>query len=475
MKRESSMAECKQVPFRMLSIAAVIIFVMVTPAHVDADVDPSDAIDGSEIDKVGEQVMQMNGNEFRSVRRTVLENFRKRMSIKAFLAEHWTGLVEQIGNMFRCHRGFLSLAVQRLQVSGRSHLPPQPPSGSFDWNFGLGSLSSVFTIAMIAVIAVVLIVIIAMVVKSIDAKKRSRENLLSDSDDVLSDVTSPPGELAASTYESRAVQFASAGNYRAAIRELLLGSMSWIERAGLIRYRKGLTNRDYVRSVWRRTDKREGYLTTASQFEFVYFGRRTPTAEMFEQRVWPAFREPSVKKKRRLLQSDTFWGGLVLLLIILQFWWLPGEDGSASDSYSTTVDGKLGLYRTLSQLFPRVERDALLVAPEDPGCLVLIAPDRYPNDQEQQQSFTNSFTTEAHWSSLPTGMTLNAKMVAGHSRKPHDGHSCCSDRLPLSPATPANTSDPDDLPAEANPVIPAEADQRTRTQDAAELECTAVA
>ena len=99
---------------------------------------------------------------------------------------------------------------------------------------------------------------------------------------MLSDVTTPPGELAASTYESRAMQFASTGNYRAAIRELLLGSMSWIERAGLIRYRKGLTNRDYLRSVWRREDKREGYLITASKFEYVYFGRRTPTAEMFD-------------------------------------------------------------------------------------------------------------------------------------------------------------------------------------------------
>ena len=63
-----------------------------------------------------------------------------------------------------------------------------------------------------------------------------------------------------------------------------------------------------------------------------------------------------MKKKRRLLQSDTFWGLAAALLVLLQFWWLPGEDGSAADSYSTTVDGKLGLYRTLSQLFPQVTR-----------------------------------------------------------------------------------------------------------------------
>ena len=94
-----------------------------------------------------------------------------------------------------------------------------------------------------------------------------------------------------------------------------------------------------------------------------------------------------MKKKRRLLQSDTFWGLAAALLVVLQFWWLPGEDGSASDSYSTTVDGKLGLYRTLSQLYPRVERDALQVVPAERGCLILIAPDRYPNEQEQSQLY----------------------------------------------------------------------------------------
>ena len=61
-----------------------------------------------------------------------------------------------------------------------------------------------------------------------------------------------------------------------------------------------------------------------------------------------------MKKKRRLQRSDRIWAGAALLLVLLQFWWLPGEDGSAADSYSTTVDGKLALYRLASRLFPRV-------------------------------------------------------------------------------------------------------------------------
>ena len=94
-----------------------------------------------------------------------------------------------------------------------------------------------------------------------------------------------------------------------------------------------------------------------------------------------------MKKKRRLLQSDTFWGLAAALLVLLQFWWLPGEDGSAADSYSTTVDGKLGLYRTLSQLFRQVTREAVKVVPAQSATLILIAPDRYPNEKEQQQLY----------------------------------------------------------------------------------------
>lgn len=273
--RESSLWGCRG------GILVMILF-MGEGSSVQAAVQ-SESIDGSQIDQVGEQVM--NGNEFRSVRRTVLEKLPESDVDKGFLggALEWVG--EKIGDLFGAIGNFFRWLFSGFSGSGSTRAPVQPansPWGSFDWNFGLGGLANVFVIVVIAVIVLLLIVITAMIVKSIDAKKRNRDGLLSDSEDILSDVTAPPGELAASTYESRAQQLASAGNYRGAIRELLLGSMSWIERAGLIRYRKGLTNRDYLRSVWRRTEKREGYLTTASQFELVYFGRRSATVEMFE-------------------------------------------------------------------------------------------------------------------------------------------------------------------------------------------------
>ncbi len=266
---------------RQVLILVAVTILMLSSVSVSAVPLQSEPLDGSQIDQVGERVMK--GNEFRSVRRTVLERLPENDIDKGFLggALEWVG--KRIGDLFGAIWDFFRWLFSGFSSSPRT-TPPAPDlnPGSFNCDFGLGSLANAFVIVVIAVIVLLLVVIAAMIVKSIDAKKRNRDGLLSDSHDILSDVTTPPGELAACTYESRAMQFAATGNHRAAIRELLLGSMSWIERAGLIRYRKGLTNRDYLRSLWRREDKREGYLTTASQFEYVYFGRRTPTAEMFE-------------------------------------------------------------------------------------------------------------------------------------------------------------------------------------------------
>ncbi len=230
------------------------------------------------IDSVGEKVM--NGNEFRSVRRRVLEQLPEVDIDKGFLWSSLGWVAERIGDVFRAISEFFRWLFSGLR-SPQATAPPAVPSAPGS-SGSMGDFSQLLPAIAIAAIVAILIVIIAMVVKSVEKRKQHKDSLLSDLADVLSDVLTPPGELAASTYESRALALAAEENYRAAVRELLLGSMSWIERAGLVRYRKGLTNRDYLRAVWRRHEKRNAYLTTATQFEFVYFGRRQPTAEMFE-------------------------------------------------------------------------------------------------------------------------------------------------------------------------------------------------
>jgi len=109
------------------------------------------------------------------------------------------------------------------------------------------------------------------------------------SDDDLDDLldaeairpSTPPGEHPSSEYLQRALALSEKGDHRGAIRQLLLGCMSWIERHGLIRYRQGLTNRDYLRAVIRREIQREGMNGVISEFELIYFGRRSATAQRF--------------------------------------------------------------------------------------------------------------------------------------------------------------------------------------------------
>jgi hypothetical protein len=111
--------------------------------------------------------------------------------------------------------------------------------------------------------------------------RRDKSPLRMPDDEALAPST-PPGELPADEYVREALELAGRADYRAALRQLLLGTMSWIERAGLIRYRRGLTNRDYLRAVWRRPSCREAMAAIIGAFELVYFGRRAATADGFQ-------------------------------------------------------------------------------------------------------------------------------------------------------------------------------------------------
>ena len=88
-------------------------------------------------------------------------------------------------------------------------------------------------------------------------------------------------------------------------------------------------------------------------------------------------------KKKRRLQADAIWAAGAALLILLQFWWLPGSPGSTVDSFSTGIDGKLGLFRALDRLFPQVEREKERPIPDSNCTLLIIGPDRLPTAAEQ--------------------------------------------------------------------------------------------
>ena len=105
---------------------------------------------------------------------------------------------------------------------------------------------------------------------------------------------SAPGELHPDEYWRRALSHGEKRHYREGMRELLLGAMSVAERRGLIRFRRGLTNRDYFYAV--RGPARESFSFIASAFEHVYFGRREATADAFRdscRAYQKSFREAS--------------------------------------------------------------------------------------------------------------------------------------------------------------------------------------
>ena len=98
-----------------------------------------------------------------------------------------------------------------------------------------------------------------------------------------------------------------------------------------------------------------------------------------------------MKKPRiRVTRADLAWLLAALLLVVLQFWWLPGDGGSTADSFSATMEGSRGLYETLSVLadeghLPPVRREPGRLTPEHPSVLLLLAPERYPDEYEQEQ------------------------------------------------------------------------------------------
>jgi hypothetical protein len=91
-----------------------------------------------------------------------------------------------------------------------------------------------------------------------------------------------PGELEADVYLQRALSLSTAGRYREAIGLLILGLMSHAERAGLIRHRRGLTHRDYIRALRGQNTLHQSFRQLVAVYEPICFGRREARSEHFQ-------------------------------------------------------------------------------------------------------------------------------------------------------------------------------------------------
>ncbi|MEY3459270.1 MAG: hypothetical protein RL215_2427 [Planctomycetota bacterium] len=250
----------------------------------------SPALADREIDQAVNLVMQ--ADEFRSARRRVLEQITisEDTNQDGFLISSISWFGQKVSAAFTYIGNFFEWLFSKNTAPRRRTTQSPAKDDSFLGSMFSGGwlrdlfgvrvdLARILSFILLFLLVIVLTFIAAVLFRRVE--KRRRKASLAEEQTILAEIAAPPGELPASTYEGRARRYAADGNFQLAIRELLLGSMSWVERAGLIRYRKGLTNRDYLRSVWRKQPQRESLLATASSFELIWFGRRTPTEEMF--------------------------------------------------------------------------------------------------------------------------------------------------------------------------------------------------
>ncbi|WP_198000823.1 DUF4129 domain-containing protein [Gimesia fumaroli] len=104
-----------------------------------------------------------------------------------------------------------------------------------------------------------------------------------------------PAESEVSIYLARAKELAQTGDYHNAIVQLIYGSMSFIERAGWIRFRKGLTYRDYLRAARPHGLPGDSFRQIIRTYEPLGFGRREATREHFESTL--QYYESAFQKK----------------------------------------------------------------------------------------------------------------------------------------------------------------------------------
>lgn len=153
---------------------------------------------------------------------------------------------------------------------------------------GWGAIGGVFglifhALAYLILIAVCGLIVFLVIQAILNRESSSPAQLTSQMNfDIPQDEDHSPGELPADAYLAKARELAQQRRYREAIAQLLLGGMSNIERAELIRYRRGLTLRDYLRALRGRELQYEGFRALIGLYEPVGFGRRTASFQTFE-------------------------------------------------------------------------------------------------------------------------------------------------------------------------------------------------
>jgi hypothetical protein len=145
---------------------------------------------------------------------------------------------------------------------------------------GLGVLLQSLAYAILAAVAAAVIWLLVRAFQNYQGKLKSpfgKRNLPEEGEAEI-----PPGDIPADEYLKRASELAERGLYREAIGQLILGAMSRTERSGLIRFRRGLTHRDYLRALRSRAMPHQSFKQIVSVYEPICFGRRPANMDHFQ-------------------------------------------------------------------------------------------------------------------------------------------------------------------------------------------------
>ncbi len=156
-----------------------------------------------------------------------------------------------------------------------------PDMGLSGFASALGHLLQGLAYVGIALAVVLIVYLVVRAVASWERRKPGGSDVATGDVSLFADDRSP-GETPADQFIRQALELAAAGQFREAIAQLLLGGMSRIERERLIRYRRGLTFRDYLRVLRGNQSAYGGFRAMVDQYEPVNFGRQEATRYSFD-------------------------------------------------------------------------------------------------------------------------------------------------------------------------------------------------
>lgn len=149
---------------------------------------------------------------------------------------------------------------------------------------GLNGLKEVATALGWGIVALLVAAVIWLIIKAVNAYRwrlRNRFQPLPNFEQQTLEL--PPGDIPADEFRQRAEHLAQQQLFGEAIAQLLLGSMSQMERSELIRFRRGLTYRDYLRALRGHPRHRDAFRAMVQTYLPIGFGRRPATATQYHE------------------------------------------------------------------------------------------------------------------------------------------------------------------------------------------------